>query len=92
MGLLEVHGLAAAIGAIDAMAKAATIRVVAPQRIGDGLVTLVARGDIASVREAVDAGAEQATRIGRVVARHVIGRPSPELALIFGFAVPARSP
>ena len=92
MGLLEVHGLAAAVGAVDAMAKAAPIRVVVPQRIGDGLVTLVAQGDIASVREAVEAGAERAAQIGRVVARHVIGRPSPELAVIFGFATPPGLP
>ncbi len=55
-------------------------------------MTLVAQGDIASVREAVEAGAERAAQIGRVVARHVIGRPSPELALIFGFATPPGLP
>ena len=92
MGFLEVHGLTAAIGAIDAMAKAAPIRVAPLQRIGDGLVTLVAEGDIASVREAVDAGAERASVIGRVISRHIIGRPSPELALIFGFARGAQAP
>jgi ethanolamine utilization protein EutM len=85
MGLLEVHGLTAAIGAADAMSKAAPIRVRPLQRIGDGLVTLVAEGDIASVQEAIEAGAERASHIGRVVARHVIGRPSPDLARIFGF-------
>jgi len=85
MGLLEVHGLTTAIGAADAMRKAAPIHVRPLQRIGDGLVTLVAEGDIASVQEAVEVGAEQAARIGRVVARHVIGRPSPDLARIFGF-------
>jgi microcompartment protein CcmL/EutN len=86
MGLLEVHGLTAAIGAVDAMAKAAPIRVGPIQRIGGGLVTLVAEGDIASVQEAVEAGALRAATIGRVVARHVIGRPSPDIARIFGFA------
>jgi microcompartment protein CcmL/EutN len=86
MGLLEVHGLTAAIGAADAMAKAAPIRVMPIQRIGDGLVTLIAEGDIASVQEAVEAGAARAATIGRVVARHVIGRPSIDLARVFGFA------
>jgi microcompartment protein CcmL/EutN len=85
LGLLEVVGFTAAIGAADAMSKAAQITVRPLQRIGDGLVTLVAEGDIASVREAVEAGAERAEQIGRVVARDVIGRPAPDLATTFRF-------
>lgn len=92
MGLLEVHGLATAIGAVDAMRKAAPVDVHPLQRIGDGLVTLVAIGDIAAVREAVQVGADRASGIGRVVATHVIGRPSPDLDHVFQLSGPAVGP
>jgi len=85
MGLLEVHGLTAAIGAADAMAKAAPILVDGPFLVGNGLVTVIARGEIAAVSEAVEAGATAAVRLGRLTARHVIGRPSGEVDTIFEF-------
>lgn len=83
LGLLEVHGFAAAMGAADAMAKAAPVEVTGPVSIGDGLVTVYVRGEIAAVREALDAGSRAAERIGRVHACHLIGRPVPELAGVF---------
>lgn len=85
MGMLEVLGLTAAIGAADAMAKAAPVRLDGPFIIGNGLVTVVVRGDIAAVIEAVEAGATAAGRLGHLIARHVIGRPSGEVDAIFGF-------
>jgi len=85
MGLLEVHGLTAAIGAADAMAKAAPVSVDGPYTIGRGLVTIIARGDIASVTEAVAAGVLAAAPLGKMRARHVIGRPSGEVDALFGF-------
>jgi len=83
--MLEVHGLTPALGAADAMAKAAPVRLSGPFLIGDGLVTMVVRGDIASVREAIEAGDRVAGRLGRVTARHVIGRPVSDVDLVFGF-------
>jgi microcompartment protein CcmL/EutN len=85
MGLLEVLGLTAAIGAADAMAKAAPVVVDGPHLVGRGLVTVLARGDIAAVIEAVEAGAVAAGHLGHLTARHVIGRPSGEVDTIFGF-------
>ena len=85
IGMLEVHGLTPAVGAADAMAKAAPVAVAGPFLIGDGLVTMVVRGDIASVREAIEAGDRTAGRLGSVTARHVIGRPDPGIDLVFGF-------
>lgn len=85
MGMLEVLGLTAAVGAADTMAKAAPVRLDGPFIIGNGLVTVVVRGDIAAVSEAVEAGAATVARLGRLIARHVIGRPSDDLDDIFGF-------
>ncbi len=86
MGMIEVLGLTAAIGAADAMAKAAPVRVDGPFLIGSGLVTVVVRGEIAAVIEAVEAGATAAGRLGHLTARHVIGRPSGEVDMVFGFS------
>jgi len=85
LGLLEIRGFTAAMAAADAMSKAAPVRIGTTDRIGDGLVTIVSKGQIAAVQEAVAAGAAAANAIGRVVARGVIGRPSPELWIVFAF-------
>jgi len=85
LGLLEVRGFTAAFVAADAMSKAAQVQLGTTARIGDGLVTIVTSGQIAAVQEALAAGVVAAERVGRVVARHVIGRPSPELRAVFAF-------
>ena len=57
IGLLETKGLVALVEATDAMAKAANVKIVKRVQIGGGLVTTVVRGDVGSVRAAVEAGA-----------------------------------
>jgi microcompartment protein CcmL/EutN len=63
------------IEAADAMVKAADVQLVGYEKIDAGLVTAIVRGDVAAVRAAVDAGAAAASRVGTVVATHVIARP-----------------
>ena len=75
--------MTAAVGAADAMAKAAPVAVVGPALAGAGLVTIFVHGEIAAVREALDAGARAASGIGRVLASSVIGRPTADLVGIF---------
>jgi len=41
------------------------------------------RGDVGSVKAAVEAGKEAAKRVGNLVASHVIARPTPELLKFF---------
>jgi microcompartment protein CcmL/EutN len=82
IGLIETRGLAASIEAADAMAKAATIRIIGQSKIGAGLVTIMIRGDIASVRSAVEAGATAAQKLGELLAAHVIPRPHAEVETI----------
>ena len=47
--------------------------------IGGGLVTAIVRGDVGSVRAAVEAGVQAAQQVGEVAASHVIPRPSEGL-------------
>ncbi|MBQ9799883.1 MAG: BMC domain-containing protein [Thermoguttaceae bacterium] len=76
IGLIETKGVLALVNATDAMAKAADVEVVKSIRIGGGLVTTVVRGDVGSVRAAVDAGAAAAQAVGELVAAHVVPRPA----------------
>ncbi len=79
IGLLETKGLVALVEATDAMAKAANVQIVKKIAIGGGLVTTVVRGDVGSVRAAVEAGANAAQQVGELVASHVIPRPAEGL-------------
>lgn len=79
IGLVETKGLVALVEATDAMAKAANVEIVKRISIGGAYVTTVVRGDVGSVRAAVDAGAAAATQVGDLVASHVIPRPSEGL-------------
>lgn len=76
IGLLETKGLIALVAATDAMAKAANVQIAKRVEIGGGLVTTVVRGDVGSVRAAVEAGATVASQIGELVASHIIPRPA----------------
>ena len=76
IGLIETKGLVALIEATDAMAKAANVQIVKRVDIGGGLTTTIVRGDVGSVRAAVEAGANAASGVGELVASHIIPRPA----------------
>jgi len=76
IGLLETKGLVALVQATDAMVKAANVQIIKRVQIGGGLVTTIVRGDVGSVRAAVEAGAAAASQVGELVASHIIPRPA----------------
>jgi len=75
IGLIETKGLVGLVEASDAMCKAASVELVKTIQIGGGFVTAVVRGDVGSVRAAVDAGATAAKAVGELVSSSVIPRP-----------------
>ena len=75
IGLIETRGLVGLIEASDAMCKAASVTLVGQKQIGGGYVTVIVRGDVGSVRAAVDAGAVAAKAVGELLTAHVIPRP-----------------
>lgn len=83
IGLVETRGLIALVEATDAMAKAANVEIVKRVSIGGAYVTTVVRGDVGSVRAAVEAGAAAATQVGELVASHIIPRPSEGLVAAY---------
>jgi ethanolamine utilization protein EutM len=85
VGLIETRGLVGLISATDAMLKAARVELAsAVVKIDGGLVSVMVRGDVSSVRAAVEAGAEAAGRAGELVASHVIPRPSAAVIAALG--------
>lgn len=84
LGLLETIGLVALISGVDAALKAANVEVAsAIIRLDGGLVAVMIRGDVSSVRAAVEAGAEAAARLGELKAAHVIPRPTEAVVRAF---------
>jgi ethanolamine utilization protein EutM len=83
LGLIETKGLIATIAATDAMCKAANVTLAGQVQIGGAFVTTFVRGDVGSVRAAVDAGAQAATANGDLVSAHVIPRPDESVLAAF---------
>ena len=82
LGMVETRGLTAAIEAADSMIKAAQVTLIGTEKIGSGLVTVMVRGDVGAVKAAVEAGAANASRLGELVATHVIPRPHQDVEKI----------
>ena len=82
LGIIETRGLTAAIEAADAMTKAAEVVLVGTEKIGSGLVTVMVRGDVGAVKAAVEAGTSAASKLGELVATHVIPRPHSDVEKI----------
>ena len=82
IGLIETRGLTASIEAADAMLKAADVELLGTEKIGSGLVTVMVTGEVGAVKAATEAGQEAASRIGELVAVHVIPRPHQDLTRI----------
>lgn len=83
VGFVETIGFTGLVEASDAMCKAANVDLVKHIQIGGGYVTSVVRGDVGSVKAAVDAGAEAANRVGELMSAHVIARPHEGLTGVF---------
>jgi ethanolamine utilization protein EutM len=79
LGLVETKGFTGAVEASDAAVKAASVELVKTVQIGGGLITVMVKGDVGSVKAAVEAGSEAARKVGELVASHVIPRPHSDL-------------
>jgi len=84
LGMVETKGLVAAIEAADAMVKAANVMLIAKEKIGSGLVTVMVRGDVGAVKASVEAGAAAAKRVGELYSVHVIPSPHEDVEQLLG--------
>ncbi|AJI82757.1 putative propanediol utilization polyhedral bodies protein [Yersinia enterocolitica] len=80
LGLLEVSGLALAIGAADVMAKAASVTLIGIEKTnGSGWMLIRLTGDVASVQAAISTGAAFAQLHQGLVSSAVLARPADPL-------------
>src|SRR5258708_179348 len=77
--MIETKGLVGLIEASDAVVKAATVPLVACEKVGAGDAPALVRGAVAAVKAAPDAAAAAANKVGELVAVHVIPRPHGSL-------------
>ena len=82
LGMVETRGLVAAIEAADAMVKAANVELIGTEKIGSGLVSVMVRGDVGAVKSATESGSAAASKLGELVAVHVIPRPHGDVEKI----------
>jgi len=81
--MIETKGYVGAVEASDAMVKAANVTLVKTIPIGGGMITVLARGDVGSVKAAVDAGSKAASKVGELISSHIIARPHEDLLRAF---------
>jgi microcompartment protein CcmL/EutN len=77
IGLIETQGFTAVMEAIDTACKAAAVEVIGKEKLGGGYVTVLIKGDVAAVKAAIEAGKSKVDGLGKLIAAHVIARPSP---------------
>ena len=82
LGMIETRGLTAAVEATDAMVKEAEVTLIGTEKIGSGLVSVMVRGDVGAVKAAVESGTAAASRLGEIIATHVIPRPHADVEKI----------
>jgi microcompartment protein CcmL/EutN len=77
LGFIETQGFTAVFEAIDTACKAANVEVVGREKLGGGYITVIIRGDLSAVTAAIEAGKTKVAELGKLIAAHVIARPSP---------------
>ena len=83
LGMVETKGYTGSVEASDAMVKAANVSLLKTVPIGGGMITVLVRGDVGSVKAAVDAGSKAASKVGELVSSHIIARPHEDLLKAF---------
>ena len=76
LGFIETQGFTAVFQAIDMACKAANVEVIGKEKLGGGYVTVVVKGDVAAVHAAIESGQQEVESLGKLIAAHVIPRPS----------------
>ena len=81
LGFIEISGVVAAVDALDIMCKTSGVELATWERkLGGRLVTIIIRGDVASVTEAVETA--KAKAIKKPCASGVIANPHEEVLRI----------
>ncbi len=81
LGFFEISGVVAAVDALDIMCKTADVEFVSwEKKLGGRLVTVIIRGDVSAVTEAIEAATQNG--IKKPVNKAVIANPHEEVERI----------
>lgn len=91
IGVLETKGMVALVKGVDAMLKAASVSLAGQYKdVGGAYMSAAVVGDVASVKAAVEAGANAAAEVGTVYSVHVIARPHENTEAVLSPKVSSR--
>lgn len=79
LGMIETYGYIGALAGADAAVKAAMVNIDSLEMVKGGIVTVMITGDVGAVRAAVEAGEQEAKRVGNFRRSHVIARVSTDV-------------
>lgn len=82
LGFIETQGFTAVFEAIDTACKSGNVQVLGKEKLGGGYVAVIIQGDLAAVTAAIEAGKEKVEGLGKLIAAHVLARPSPSVLAI----------
>lgn len=83
IGIIEIRGILSSIEAVESMLKFTGISLIKEERIPGGMSAVMLKGDIDTLRNAINTGMAAAKRTGEVISIHVIPKPQPEDNLDF---------
>lgn len=87
VGLLEVDGVCAAFAAIDVAAKTGNVVIESVERTREGCnVCIKIRGDVSSVREAIEVAEETARKVSKVETYTIIPAPMCDTEKILSYS------
>jgi len=83
LGLIETRGIVALTAGLEAVIKTADVECIGVERVSSGYLVVGIRGQLAAVRQALDAGSAAVKRFGDLRAAQLYPRPSQESAQLF---------
>jgi ethanolamine utilization protein EutM len=84
LGFVETLGSTGSTLAIDAMLKTANVEFVKRIEIGSAYITVLVRGEVGAVRAAIEAGAEAAAKVGKLISTNIIPSAHDEVFELIG--------
>lgn len=84
IGMIEILGVPTAMEVADAMCKGARVTLTRFENTDVGRITVIVRGSISEVQQAVAAGLQAIDRVngGKLLSHHLIARPHENLEAV----------
>lgn len=84
IGMIEILGVPTAMEVADAMCKGARVTLMSFENTDVGRITVIVRGSVSEVQQAVAAGLQSIDRVngGKLLSHHWIARPHDNLEAV----------